>query len=66
MPLYAVMHMICDWWAMDKYQNITDHTEWYKGKHSEEERKCLNPETKLLLVDMFKLLYGEDVSSTIE
>ncbi len=66
MPLYAVMHMICDWWAMDKQQGITDHTEWYKGKHSEEERKCLNPETKLLLVDMFKLLYGEDVSSTIE
>ena len=64
MTLLSVMHMFCDWYAMDEYQGLTDHAEWYKSDASKSERACLNPDTKELIKDMFMMLYGEDVSST--
>jgi hypothetical protein len=63
MPLVCVMHMFCDWFAMDTFHNSTNHAAWYKSESSKEERTCLNPETKELIKDMFTMLYGEDVSS---
>ena len=63
MTLMAVMHMFCDWFAMDTFQGLSDHAEWYKSDKSKEERACLNPKTKELIKEMFMLLYGEDVSS---
>ena len=62
MPLVAVMHMFCDWYAMDLFQNKTDHAIWYQTDASKDERECLNPETKKLIKDMFYILYGAEVS----
>ena len=63
MPLIDVMHMFCDWFAMDEFHKAKDHAAWYKSEASSKERACLNPKTKELIKDMFMLLYGEDVSS---
>ena len=63
MSLVAVMHMFCDWFAMDEFHGSNNHAAWYKSESSKEERECLNPVTKELIKDMFMMLYGEDVSS---
>lgn len=63
MSLTAVMHMFCDWFAMDEFYKAKNHADWYRSDASKEERECLNPETKDLIREMFMLLYGEDVSS---
>ena len=63
MPLMAVMHMFCDWFAMDEFHKAKNHADWYRSDASKEERACLNPKTKELIKEMFMLLYGEDVSS---
>ena len=63
MPLVSIMHMFCDWYAMDAFHNAANHADWFRSDASKKERACLNPETKELVKAMFLMLYGEDVSS---
>lgn len=63
MSLISIMHMFCDWFAMDVFSQAESHVAWYKSDKSKEERACLNPATKDIIIAMFMMLYGEDVSS---
>ena len=50
MPLYAILHMLCDWEAMSiKFKNKV--SEWYTTS-AEDEQKAFNPNTKII-VDKF-------------
>lgn len=50
MPLYAILHMLCDWQAMSiKFNNKV--SEWYATKATEE-KEDMNPNTKVI-VDRF-------------
>ncbi len=50
MPLYAILHMLCDWEAMSiKFNNKL--SDWYINE-ANDEKKALNPNTKII-VDKF-------------
>lgn len=59
MPLYAIIHMICDWEAMSMRFN-GDTVEWYNTKATTE-KSDMNPETKIKVENLLRVIYNKEI-----
>lgn len=58
MPLAAIIHMVCDWFAMSSHFK-TSTTEWYKN--AEKEKSCMSFQTKLYVEEILEYFKEKDV-----
>lgn len=61
MPLYAIIHMICDWCAMSLYFNddMTTVIDWY-NKDAEDEKSEMTEKTKATVEELLQKIFGEN------
>ena len=63
MPLFAILHMICDWSAMSmNFQHTLSPVGWYNNTGWKGMIKVMNPDTIKVTESLLRILFDEDIN----
>lgn len=60
MPLYAILHMICDWQGM-AYKFNSNVVDWYNSKAALDDKNAMTEYTRNIVEDLLLAIYNKEI-----